>query len=181
VADELDTLAAAVMARPWLINTETGRAIPHDVGKLEVEQFESYPRVVWVSEGGDIESTDDVGARVDPATGTTTRQRQVRTDVMAVQLHIWAACREDCRNLMHALIFTLWEQAYGSVEFGSYRWITEELPRAEWATYGVKILLDLNVRVPINEAAGGLTTLTAQAHTADFVSDLDGSTEQICP
>jgi len=171
VADNLDTLQLAVHAVPRMAGLIGSTA------KLEVERLGEYPRIVWVSEGGSIDAIDDVGAGV---VGTT-RQRSVRTDAMAVQWHIWGADREAARDMMHLLIYTCWEQAYGSVEFGSYRFITEEDARGEFATHGSKILLEGAFRVPVTEGADTMTTIVAQSHTTDFVSDLDGSTETICP
>jgi len=171
VADNLDTIQLAVHAVARML------PFPGEVAKLEVERLESYPRIVWVSEGGTIEAIDDVGAG---AVGTT-RQRSVRTDAMAVQWHIWGEDREAARDMMHLLIYTCWEQARGSLEFGSYRYITEEDARGEFATHGSKILLEGAFRVPVTEAASDLTTISTATHTTDFVSDLDGSTETICP
>ena len=170
MADNLDTIAAAVHARPTLVG------IDYAVARLGVEALESYPRVVWVSEGGSIEAIDDVGARV---VGTD-RRRQVRTDVMDVQLHIWGEDREEARTLMHALIYTIWEQCYGCVEFGKYQYITEQTARAEFATHGSKILLDLAIRLPVSEGASALTIIAEEGHTGTFISDLDGSTETMC-
>ncbi len=171
MADNLDTIQLAVHAVPRMAGL-TG-----SVAKLEVERLGEYPRIVWVSEGGSIDAIDDVGAGVVAAT----RQRSVYTDAMAVQWHIWGEDREAARDMMHLLIYTCWEQARGSLEFGSYRYITEESSRGEYATHGSKILLEGAFRVPVTEAASDLTTISTATHTTDFVSDLDGSTETICP
>jgi hypothetical protein len=171
MADNLDDLADAVHARPTL----TG--IDYSVAHLGVEALESYPRVVWVSEGGSIDAVDDVGSRT---VGADNRRRQVRTDAMDVQLHIWGEDREAARLLMHALVYTIWEQCYGACELGKYQWVTEQEDRGEFAIHGSKILLELTIRLPVNEGASALTIIETATHTGTFVSDLDGSEEDIC-
>lgn len=176
MADNLDDIAAAVHARPSMVDPDTAVAYPHAIGKLEVERLGEYPRFVWVSEGGSIDAVDDVGGGVVGAT----RTRSVRTDAMAVQWHIWGEDREAARDLMHLLIYACWEQSYGSVQFGDYDFVTERDPKGEFATHGSKILLEGVFRVPVSEAADPLTTIAHEGHTGTFVSDLDGSEEVTC-
>ena len=81
---------------------------------------------------------------------------------------------------MHALIAQMWLRAYGSIEFGSYEWVTQIDPRNEYAILGEKILLDLVVKIPVNEDADATTDVATQTSTTEFESDLTGNTEVIC-
>lgn len=172
MADHLDQIADGVHADSRLIG------VAYDVGALEAEALGEWPRIVWVSEEGAIGPPDDIGPQL---TAAATWQRAVRTDNMAVTCQIWAEDREAARELMHNLIASAYDAAVGSVEFGRYRWITQQEARAEYASDGQAIALDMTWQLPIFDQTSTVTTIATQRQTATFVDDRDGDrTEGVC-
>jgi hypothetical protein len=172
MTDILDTLRIAVHNENPLL--ELVPRDKHASGKLEAERLGEYPRVVWVCEGGAITAAEYMGGR--PQANPGRRVRQLYTDSMAVQLHVWGEDVENTRDIMHRLIAAIWQQAHGSVQFGSYRWVTQEEERGEFATHGQKVILEATFSIPVSERADTLTEVASQTHRGDFEPADGGAT-----
>lgn len=176
MADALDTLRALVHA-DTVLSALVGTN--HASGRLAMEATGEYPRIVWVSEGGVIRATDYIGGR--PNAGATTRNRQIRTDAMAVLWHIWGEDREAARAAMHALISACWTtMGGGACEFGRYEWTTQQVAMGEYAVHGQKLILSGTINLPVHEGAGTLTIIATQRHDGYFVDPRDDDETLAC-
>jgi len=171
VADALDDIRDLVHAQAALL-----AAVGANFGStlVEVQALNEYPRVIWVSAGGTVDKTEYIGGR--PNAGGTTRNRQIRTDSMAVEWHIWGRDREAARDIMYDLVAACVAEARGAVDFGTYQWVTQLAPRAEVATHGEKIVLKGTFQLPIHEGVENLTAIATQHHSGSFEDPATGPT-----
>jgi hypothetical protein len=134
-----------------------------EVGRKQVKKNSRPPRVVWIPIAGPIAPPDDVGGRL---VGTE-KGRQIATRVQGFEVHVQGCDIDETELLSDAVVAACWRSlSRGSVVFGDHTWTTQTPDGADFAVDGEKIVLTLQIKIPIPELPTVPTVLVAATSTS---------------
>lgn len=149
-------------------------------GIRELEEHRTWPRIVWVPIGGSIVQTKYVGGRPSNLMFfNKTRTKQLRSAALEHHIFIHYDTYENVELLWKAFVASCVIEALGSIQLGSFQWITEA-PSHDHAIDGFMLRQSMTVRIPINEADIATKAITGQGKTVTFSGHAGGGDVDVC-
>lgn len=141
-----------------------------DVAALQ--QHDVLRRVVWLTEGGQIDATRQAGGAL-PDDGTQVRITACRIRGEEVQAHLYAEDRATTEQLLDNTIAAVCLALGPSATLQRYRWLTEERAESGRTRRSVKCILYLTMRLPVPELIEPLLPLPPAEVVCGLI-DADG-------
>lgn len=150
-------------------------------GALTLTEHRALNSIFFVPAGGQViqPTLEDGGGRVDPgdSTGLTP---VVFYAVQTLDVFLWANTTTVTEQMMHNVIVAFWDQAYGSVEFGEFSWMTqEEQESIGFDVHGQMIRLSVSLKIPVLRHLQPLHIIEGFDHSTEAYDEA-GDLETVC-
>ncbi len=133
-----------------------------------LQQHDVARRIVWLTPGGEISPASQAGGR--PATGGANGTRKVSTHLREedVQAHIFGENRAATEAILDQVIAACSNVWGPSVRLQRYTWVSEERPNSGLTLRTNKVVLFLQLRMPV-------VVESKELGTFDTVTDVCGT------
>lgn len=133
-------------------------------GPNALDEHRAPTTVFFVVSGGQITPVHEVGGRIDPGDANNLKT-QIFYGTQSIDVYCWSNTRENTEQLFHNCVAAVWEEAYGSSEFGDFNWLTEEeRENSGLDQTGHVIRFSFKVHIPILREIQPLHDITSIEH-----------------
>lgn len=148
-------------------------------GTLSLDEHRATGTIYFVPTDGVFEPLQEPGGRADP-TDANVLKRSICYASQVVRIYCWGADEDTAEALFLNAVVATWEETYGSADFQTFSWITEEQQDAVGFTVlGHVVAFDVKFKIPVVRELQPLATITSIESETEVINP-DGDPIVVC-
>lgn len=154
---------------------ESAPSLRAGYGALSLTEHRASGTVYFVPSDGVFEPLQEPGGRVDPADASVLKNSIIYAS-QVMRIYCWADAEDTAEALFLNTVVATWDVAYGSVDFLSFSWVTEEQQEAiGFSVLGHMVAFDVKFKIPVVREMQPLNSITAIESETEVETPSGGS------